>query len=284
MEPNTAAPSHWVHDLNPFLIQFSENVGIRYYGLGYLLGFALGAWILYHAAKTERLRLPPIAVADLMTALVLGVVLGGRLGYFVLYDPSVFVRAPLEVLKVWHGGMASHGGFVGVAVAMAWFARRHRVPFWNLADAVVTATPPGLLLVRVANFIKGELWGKVSDVPWAVIFPASEPPGTPLAAIAPRHPSQLYQAGLEGLLLLVFTAWRFWRTPVTRLHPGRLTGEFLIGYALARTIGELFREPDAALILGLSRGTFYSIFFVVAGLVIIALTRRSAADKPMFRN
>lgn len=270
-------PTHWVHHLSPFLIRFNDSIGIRYYGLGYLLGFALGGWILHRAASRGRLRLPPVAVADLMTALIMGVLIGGRLGYFVLYEPEVFWRAPWQLFKVWTGGMASHGGFVGVAVALVWFARRHRIPFFNLTDAVVTAAPPGLMLVRIANFINGELWGKISDVPWAVIFPASEP-GTPPAMINPRHPSQLYEAALEGLMLLLFTAWRYWRTEAPVKTPGRLSGEFLIGYAVARTISEVFREPDlgVSLILGLSRGTFYSLFLVVAGGIIIVRTRRSS--------
>ncbi|MCC5025225.1 MAG: prolipoprotein diacylglyceryl transferase [Candidatus Synoicihabitans palmerolidicus] len=281
MEPGSTAPTHWVHDLSPFLIQFTDTIGIRYYGLGYMLGFALGAWIIYHAAKTKRLPMTPGAVADLMTALMLGVIIGGRLGYFVLYDPAVFFQAPLELLKVWQGGMASHGGMVGVAVAMIWFARKHQIPFFKLADAVVTAAPPGLLLVRVANFIKGELWGKVTEVPWAVIFPASEKVGTPISLIAPRHPSQLYQAGLEGLILLIYTAWRYWRMPAARLTPGRITGEFLIGYAIARIIGELFREPDMgiSLIFGLSRGTFYSLFFILAGAGIIRYSIKSKSHE-----
>ncbi|WP_221030952.1 prolipoprotein diacylglyceryl transferase [Actomonas aquatica] len=267
------APTHWVHDLSPFLIQFNENFGIRYYGLGYLLGFLLGGLILHRAAVRGRLPLPPPAVWDLLTALIVGVMVGGRLGYFVLYEPAVLFQSPLEVFKVWQGGMASHGGFAGVAVAMIWFARRHQLSFWQLSDAVVTAAPPGLFLVRVANFIKGELPGKISEVPWAVIFPDTAPPGTPVHLIAPRHPSQLYEAALEGLLLLGFTLWRYWRTLAPVATPGRLTGEFLIGYAFARSISELFREPDADLILGLSRGTFYSLFFVVAGIVLIVRSR-----------
>ena len=268
-------PSHWVHDLSPFLIQFSENIGIRYYGLGYLLGFAIGGWILHRAARCKRLPLAPEAVSDLMLSLIMGVLLGGRLGYFVLYDPSTLFRAPWQIVQVWNGGMASHGGFAGVAIAMIWFARKHQIPFFKLADAVVTAAPPGLFLVRVANFMKGELWGKPTDVPWAVIFPDSQP-GYPPIMILPRHPSQLYEAALEGLALLAFTAWRYWRTNAPVIAPGRLSGEFLLGYAVARSISELFREPDQgiSLILGLSRGTFYSLAFVIVGIVLIIRSHR----------
>lgn len=165
--------------------------------------------------------------------------------------------------------MASHGGFAGVAVALWWIARSERLPFLHLADVLCSAAPAGLLFGRIANFINGELWGRITDVPWAVIFPGSASPGTPPHLILPRHPSQLYQAALEGGVLLAFMQWRLWRSDVVRSHPGRLAGEFLLAYALLRMIGELFREPDAGLILGLSRGTFYSIFLVAAGLALM---------------
>ena len=162
--------------------------------------------------------------------------------------------------------MASHGGFVGVVVALAWFARRRKVSFLALGDLVVSVVPLGLLLGRIANFINGELWGKPATVPWAVIF--ANTGGGP----EPRHPSQLYEAALEGALLLAWTQWRFWRTDVVRARPGRLAGEFLAGYAVVRMFGELFREPDAGInpILGLSRGTFYSVFLLVAAGALVA--------------
>ena len=262
-------PSHWVHDLSPFLIQFNENLGVRYYGLSYLLGFALSGWILYQAAKRRRLNLPPAAVADLMTALVIGVIAGGRLGYYIFYEPMAIFRDPLQLLRVWEGGMASHGGFIGVGVAMAWFARKHRTPFLGLADAVIAVAPLGIGLGRVANFINGELWGRVSNVSWAVIFPASARLGTPVHLIDARHPSQLYAAIFEGFLIFGYLQWRYWRTSAPTAQPGRITGEFLIVYAIARMITELFREPDAGLILGLTRGTFYSIFMIIAGAVVV---------------
>ena len=273
MTSHPPTPLHWVHDLSPFLIQFSDGVGIRYYGLAYLLGFALCGWILYRAAQVQRLRLAPSAVADMMTTLVVGVLLGGRLGYFVFYEPQVLFRAPWQILQVWDGGMSSHGGFIGVA--LAWFARGHKIRFWHLTDAVVAVAPLGVALGRIANFINGELWGKVSDWKYAVIFPASAPPDTPAWQIAPRHASQLYQSVLEGWLLFAFLQWRFWRTSAASSSPGRITGEFLIGYAIARIIGEMFREPDASLILGLSRGTFYSLFMILAGATVIWRSQQS---------
>jgi phosphatidylglycerol:prolipoprotein diacylglycerol transferase len=168
---------------------------------------------------------------------------------------------------VWEGGMASHGGMIGVILATGWFARRNGIPMLHLWDLVATTAPAGLFFGRIANFINGELWGKPSTVPWAVIFPRSASPDQP-DLLVPRHPSQLYEAALEGVLLFAYMQWRFWRSDTARERPGRLAGEFLIVYALVRIAGEAFREPDATLILGMSRGTFYSIFMIAFGLVL----------------
>uniref|UniRef100_UPI00404B18C9 prolipoprotein diacylglyceryl transferase n=1 Tax=Cephaloticoccus sp. TaxID=1985742 RepID=UPI00404B18C9 len=256
--------AYWTHDLSPFLIRFGDSFGIRYYGLAYLLGFVGAGWLLHQYAKTGRSQLRSELIVDFMTAMVIGVMAGGRLGYFILYQPDSLLHDPLIFFRVWEGGMASHGGFIGVALALAWFARSHKIPFLHISDLIASTTALGLLLGRLANFINGELWGKPSSVAWAVIFPDSPYP------LVPRHPSQLYEALLEGLLLLALAQWRFWRTNVVVRHPGRLAGEFLIAYSLVRAIGEVFREPDAALIMGLSRGTFYSIFLIMIGLGFIA--------------
>lgn len=271
--PPAEETTHWVHDLSPFLIQFNESFGIRYYGLSYLLGFALGGWILYLAACRGRLALKPEAVADLMTALVIGVMVGGRLGYFALYEPMTLLREPIQLIRVWDGGMASHGGFVGVAAAIAWFVRKHDIRFFALADAVIAVAPLGIGLGRVANFINGELWGRVTEVSWGVIFPASAAPGTSLAEIPARHPSQLYAAMLEGFLIFAYLQWRFWKTATPVRQPGRITGEFLIIYGVARVITEMFREPDASLLLGMTRGTLYSLLMVIAGAIVIRKTK-----------
>ncbi len=275
--------AYWVHDLSPFIVRFSDDFGIRYYGVAYLMGFLGGALLLHAYARAGRSRLPADQIADLIIAIVVGVLVGGRLGSYFLYDGwESFTSDPLGVFKVWKGGMASHGGFIGVTIALIWFSRKQRIPFSHLADLIVSVAPLGLLFGRIANFINGELWGKITNAPWAVIFPLSAPEGTPVSEIAPRHPSQLYEAGLEGLFLFAFMQWRFWRTDVTRRQPGRLAGEFLIAYAIVRAIGELFREPDAGinLILGLSRGTFYSAFLIVAGVVLIVRASRAASEKP----
>jgi len=258
--------AYWTHDLSPFLLRFGEGgLGIRYYGLAYLLGFGVGAGLLYfYARRGDRSELKTAKAADFMTALVVGVMVGGRLGYFLLYHPALLFSEPLALLRVWEGGMASHGGFAGVVLAALWFARRHGIAFLHLGDLVASVAAAGLLFGRIANFINGELWGKPSLVAWAVIFPDSPLP------LVPRHPSQLYAAALEGAVLLAFAQWRFWRSDIVKTMPGRLGGEFLVAYALLRIVGEVFREPDASLILGLSRGTFYSLLTAAAGLGLVA--------------
>jgi phosphatidylglycerol:prolipoprotein diacylglycerol transferase len=260
--------THWVHNLSPFLVRFGEDFGIRYYGVAYLLAFAIAYGLLAAYERAGRIKLGAEGRLDLIFALVVGVMVGGRLGYFILYHPGELLN-PSVILRVWEGGMSSHGGFAGVLVAGWWFARKNKIPITRLADIVATLAPPGFLLGRVANFINGELWGKTTDVPWAVIFPASAP-GVPVHLIEPRHPSQLYQAFAEGLILLIYTQVRFWKAKPP-LPNGRLCGEFLVGYAIARVAMEFFREPDAgvSLILGLNRGAFYSLAVFAAGVALI---------------
>lgn len=266
--------AYWTHNLSPFLIRFTDDIGIRYYGLSYLLGFVTAALLLNRYWRAGRSQLPREKISDFMIALVLGVMIGGRLGSFLLYHPEQLIEEPLSFFRVWEGGMASHGGMVGVAIAVAWFARVQKISFLHLSDLVTSAAPLGLFFGRIANFINGELWGKPSTVAWAMIFPASPRP------LVPRHPSQLYEALLEGVVLFSYMQLRFWRSDCVKTSPGRISGEFLIAYALLRAIGETFREPDAALILGLSRGTFYSIFLIAGGCALIAISGRSSqADR-----
>jgi phosphatidylglycerol:prolipoprotein diacylglycerol transferase len=271
--------AYWVDNLSPFFIHFWGNVGIRWYGLAYVCGFLAGGWLMVRYARAGRSSLPANQVADFILALVMGVLIGGRVGYFLFYDFDLFVHQPLVLFRVWEGGMASHGGFIGVALAVWWFARRSGIPFLHLADLQASAVSAGILLGRIANFINGELWGKISTVSWAVIFPKSAPDGTPVAMIPPRHPSQLYEVALEGALLLAFMQWRVWKTNVLRTQPGRLCGEYMVSYAAVRIFCEIFREPDAgvSLILGLSRGTFYSLFLAVVGgaLIVYGMLHRN---------
>jgi phosphatidylglycerol---prolipoprotein diacylglyceryl transferase len=256
--------AYWEHDLSPFLIEFREGVGIRYYGLAYLLGFVIAAWLLRRYYKAGKTALNPNQSMDLILALVIGVMVGGRLGSYFLYDGwRTFSEDPLGVFKIWQGGMASHGGFLGCVIAMVWFARKNNVTFRHVADLVVTAGPAGVFLGRIANFINGELWGRPTGVPWAVVFAQTG------GGDVPRHPSQLYEAALEGLFLFVVLQLRLWKTDLIREQPGRIAGEFLLLYAIVRAICEVFREPDSTPILGLTRGTFYSIFLVVGGFAMI---------------
>lgn len=267
-----------LHDFSPFLIKFTEAFGIRYYGLAYVFGFLIGYWLLSRYHKRGLTPIGPQLQGDLFFALMLGVFIGGRLGFFLFYDLPGLMSNPLALFQIHKGGMASHGGFLGVAVALIVFARRKQQPLWHVSDLVCSIAPVGLFLGRVANFINGELWGRPAWVWWAWRFPDA-PDGGQL----PRHPSQLYEAGLEGLLMLAFVQWRLWMTPVLRESPGRLTGEFLFGYAVVRIAGEQFREPDIGIepFLGLNRGALLSIAIAIAGLAIAAhAARRSAKLKP----
>lgn len=275
--PSFAVPlAYWVHEPHPFLIRFTENIGIRYYGLAYLLGFAAAVGLLHLYHKAGKSPFGGNTISDLVTYVIFGVLLGGRLGYFLLYQIGTVQSDPWAVFRVWEGGMASHGGMAGVAIALWLFARKRQVSFFHVSDLIISTAPVGLLLGRLANFMNGELWGRPASVPWAVIF---EKTG---GGTLPRHPSQLYEAFLEGAVLLALMQWRFWRSSVIQTNPGRLSGEFLVAYALMRAIGEHFREPDAGLMLGLSRGTFYSIFLLAGGLALIAWTtaRSKSQHKP----
>jgi len=274
------AGKYWVDNLDPFLVHFPAGwflPGIRWYGLAYIAGFLIATWLLHLYAKNNRVPLDAEGRSTLMTFMILGVLVGGRLGYCLLYRAGDFFHNPLIFFRVWEGGMASHGGFIGGIIAVWWFGRVSKLGFLRIADVVVTLVPAGLFLGRLANFANGELWGKPATVPWAVIFPKDVLTyGYPV----PRHPSQLYEAALEGLFLLAYIQWRWWSTPPPgrpgSRPTGQLAGEFFIAYALVRIFCELFREPDEGitLILGLSRGTFYSFFMIAAGVGFIIASRK----------
>lgn len=267
--------AYHVHQPRPFLIQFTESFGIRYYGLAYILGFLVGAWLLSRYYKKSLSPYNPDQQNDLFVALIIGVVAGGRVGYFLFYTPELILSEPWKVFFVWEGGMASHGGFIGVALATLYIARKHKQSFWLTADLVCSLAPAGLLFGRIANYLNGELWGKVTDVSWAVLFSTAPDGGT-----LPRHPSQLYEAALEGLCMLLYSQFRIWRSPTLKNHPGSLVGEFLLVYSILRVVGEQFREPDAELILGLSRGSALSVIMGLAGLaMIINARKRSKTDR-----
>jgi phosphatidylglycerol:prolipoprotein diacylglycerol transferase len=241
---------------------------IRWYALAYITGLVLGWRYCLALIKRPPHVMTRLDIDDFLVWATLGVVLGGRIGYVLFYRPGYYVTEPLEALELWHGGMSFHGGCAGVALAMWLFARRRNIPLLCLADIVACAEPLGQFFGRLANFVNGELWGRTTDVAWAMVFPHD-----PLQL--PRHPSQLYQAGMEGLLLfiLLFILQR----SGLRQRPGALTGVFLVGYAVTRSIGELFREPDAQLgflFLGTTMGQLLSIPMILGGLWLIRQARK----------
>jgi phosphatidylglycerol:prolipoprotein diacylglycerol transferase len=260
--------------IDPIAISLGP-LAIRWYALAYLVGFLL-AWryALSMVGRDETVRPNRLDIEDFMVAALLGVVLGGRIGYVLFYNLESFVANPLEILKLWQGGMSFHGGALGVIIAIFVFAWLRKIPTFKLADIVVCTVPIGLFLGRIANFINGELFGRATDVPWAVKFPAG--------GYVPRHPSQLYEAVLEGLLLF-FILWLLRRQEWVRARPGVLAAVFLIGYAAFRSIAELFREPDAHIgfILGdaISMGQVLSLPMILGGALVLALAmfRKPAA-------
>jgi phosphatidylglycerol:prolipoprotein diacylglycerol transferase len=234
-------PTHYVHDLSPFLFEFGDGVGIRYYGLAYVLGFFWLYWVLGFFTRRGWLQWGRGNRDEfLFWVALLGVLVGGRLGYMLIYDWQRFSMDLLSVLRVWEGGMASHGGIVGVGLVIGIYSWRRGMNFLSLSDAVAWAAPLGLAMGRVANFINGELWGRPTDVSWAVIFPQA-----PIVDghMVPRHPSQLYEAFFEGVLVFI-VLWiiRFrWKA---ELKPGTICVAFLFLYGVARIGCECFREPD----------------------------------------
>ena len=267
--------THYVVDFNPFAIRFPDGFfieGIRWYGLSYMAGFIIALMLFNLYSSRGRSPLTKDENSSLLTYLLFGIIIGGRLGYMLFYSFDSFIENPLSFFQVWKGGMASHGGFIGTVVALLIFSRVNKRSFLKVADIVVASASAGIFLGRLANFINGELWGKISSVSWAMIFPNSAPVGTPITEIAARHPSQLYEAFVEGLFLFAYLQYRLWKC---NLPKGQLAGEFLLLYGIGRIVCEVFREPDVgvSLIMGLSRGSFYSIFSLLAGVGFIVYSK-----------
>ena len=256
--------------IDPVALQLGPLV-VRWYALAYIAGILLGRLL-----ARRLVALPPVAASrtqidDAVTWITLGIILGGRLGYVLFYRPGSYIQAPWEALYVWQGGMSFHGGMLGVVLAMWFYARSQRISPLLLADRAVAVVPIGLFLGRLANFANGELWGRETDLPWAMVFPHAGP--------EPRHPSQLYQAFLEGICLFVLLQVLV-RIPAVRARPGLLSGVFLAGYGIARMIGELFRQPDAQLgflLAGVTMGQLLSVPMVAVGLWLILRARARPA-------
>jgi phosphatidylglycerol:prolipoprotein diacylglycerol transferase len=302
----------YVHHLSPFLIQFNEQFGIRWYGLAYIAGFISAFYIMKGLARKGYGSLKENQVGDfIFYAALFGVLIGGRLGYVLFYRPSMLTEDPLGIFRVWDGGMASHGGILGLVIFSWIYARQHRISWTGIGDNLVAVAPVGLFFGRMANFINGELYGRAAAVPWAMQFPAelldhqdeatraieqtikidpslNNVPGVIAAArhnaqvrdilagiLTPRHPSQLYEASLEGVLL--FTLLMTIRLKFKKSN-GMTTGCFFILYPVMRITGEFFREPDAPLTGPLTRGQFLSLFmFLVGALFLWTAWRKHAA-------
>ena len=253
--------------IDPVAVELGP-LAIRWYALAYLVGLIVGWRLARRLAVAPPRLMRAERVDDLLAWIVLGVVAGGRLGYVLFYKPGYYLANPDEVLFLWQGGMSFHGGFAGVVLAVFLFARRHKLPILRVGDIVAAVAPVGLFLGRLATFVNGELYGRASDVSWAMVFP-SDP------AQVPRHPSQLYEALLEGVVLFI-VLWQLSRITPLRERRGYLAGVFLVGYAIAHAIGEVFREPDAHigyLAGGATMGQLLSLPVLALGLYLIARAR-----------
>ncbi|QQY10896.1 MAG: prolipoprotein diacylglyceryl transferase [Candidatus Xiphinematobacter sp.] len=307
---------YYVHDLSPFLVSW-HGIGVRYYGLSYVLGFLCAFWLYRWLARHGYSPMRSDQIGEFVFLwCALGVLIGGRLGYLLLYDRSSFLTEPWMFFAIWRGGMASHGGIMGAAVAIIIYARRRGMPLFSAGDNTAVVAPVGIFFGRCANFINGELFGKATEVPWAVQFPSellrynnpqkihsilvqasqirpdfssldtlisSIPASSELRyllgqILTPRHPSQLYEALLEGAVLFMIL-WLL-RTRF-QLPNGLLTGLFFLFYACFRFLAEAFREPDAPLIVGISRGQFFSLFFIPLG-IVSSLVAISTQHHPSF--
>ena len=230
---------------------FGFELALRWYALAYIVGIVIGWRLAVQAVRTARLwreGTPAMTlgqIEDLLTCVIIGVILGGRLGYVAFYQTSYYLANPSQILAVWQGGMSFHGGLIGVILAGLIYTWRHSIPRLGAADIMALGVPPGLLLGRLANFINAEHWGRPTTLPWGVAFPTEAAQSCPgIEGLCARHPSQLYEAGLEGLLLGVVLVWLVWRCDALK-RPGLVAGTFFAGYGLSRFLVEFVRQPDA---------------------------------------
>jgi phosphatidylglycerol:prolipoprotein diacylglycerol transferase len=298
--------AYFVDNFDPFIFRLWDNVGPRWYGFAYVLAFVSAYVVVRLLSRRGDCDLPPEHVSDFITWTALfGVLLGGRIGYVLFYKPEM-LREPLSILRVWEGGMASHGGMIGILALSFYYAKKHNLSWTNLGDALVVAAPIGLFFGRCGNFVNGELYGRVTNVSWAMLFPKellenpderdravtaaqkidpslldpeaiiqtarhnSQINGVLQGVLTPRHPSQLYEAFFEGIVL--FAILWFVRTQM-RQPNGVLTGLFFICYALFRIVCETFREPDAPLVASFTRGQFFSFFLIGIGIAFVVIAK-----------
>ncbi|MGR3435031.1 MAG: prolipoprotein diacylglyceryl transferase [Shimia sp.] len=278
---------------------FGIDFALRWYALSYIAGILIGWWMAVAAVKRRALwpgHAPPATpeqLGDLVTWVILGVIVGGRLGFVLFYEPAYYLANPAQIPAIWQGGMAFHGGFLGVVVAALAYCRSQGIPLLRIADLMALATPPALALGRTANFVNAELWGRPTDLPWGVIFPGAAaqdcpgPVGITELGLCARHPSQLYEAALEGVLLAGVLLWLVYRSGAFH-RPGLVLGTFVAGYGIARSLVELVRQPDPQFVgpdnpighalqlgpLGLTMGQILSIPMIVVGLAFVARALR----------
>jgi phosphatidylglycerol---prolipoprotein diacylglyceryl transferase len=264
--------------VDPVALQIGP-IAVKWYGLAYMAGLVLG-WIYIkrllsqgHLWPDGQAPFSPERADDLLLFMTIGVIIGGRLGSVLFYEPGYYRQHPMEILQVWKGGMAFHGALLGTGVAIWLFSRWFKLPLLSAMDLCAASVPLGLMFGRIANFVNGELWGRPSNVPWAMAFPGA-------STTAPRHPSQLYEAATEGLLLFI-VLWVLTHQRLALKSPGLVTGVFLAGYAIARSFCELFREPDAAHAFTkglLTPGITYSIPMLLLGLWLYNSARKRASE------
>jgi phosphatidylglycerol:prolipoprotein diacylglycerol transferase len=256
---------------------------LRWYSLAYLAGILLGWWYVLKLLAQPGAPMARRHADDMVFFATLGIILGGRLGYVLFYRPLYYLQNPIEIPQLWDGGMSFHGGVIGVSLGIMWMARKHKLDWLRIHDYVACCIPFGLFLGRLANFVNAELWGSPTDVPWGVVFPTG--------GDMPRHPSQLYEAVLEGPLLFLILWYMFWKTRA-RYRPGKLVGAFLLVYGISRFLVEFVREPDAHLVefaekTYLHMGQWLTVPMILGGLYLIATANRRAdrvrpvpADEP----
>jgi phosphatidylglycerol:prolipoprotein diacylglycerol transferase len=273
----SAAPLEWRSlGLHPVALDLGI-LQIRWYSLAYLVGILIGWWYLLKLIARPGAPLARRHADDMVFYATLGIILGGRLGYVLFYRPDYYLANPAEIVQLWDGGMSFHGGVIGTSLGILWMARKNGLNWLRVHDYVACCVPFGLFFGRIANFVNGELWGRgPTDVPWAMVFPT----GGDVA----RHPSQLYEAGLEGLLLFLILWFLFWKTDA-RYKPGLLVGAFLLGYGVSRFVVEFFRQPDPGLenlSWGLSMGQTLTLPMILGGVyLIVTASRRRERVEPV---